>query len=151
MILIALTSIALFFSPRGGCEAEVIHEIDEAKTSIRVQMYAFTDTKIADALQKAAARKVDVAIILDKAWTKKDPAILPHLTGLVVLFDGAHPIAHSKFMVVDGHIVLTGSYNWTVQAEKYNHENMSRIDDPAIASQYLADWNLHAKHSSDIR
>ncbi len=44
---------------------------------------------------------------------------------------------HQKFAVIDGRIVLTGSYNWTASAERYNHEDLLMFQDAGpLAQEY---------------
>jgi phosphatidylserine/phosphatidylglycerophosphate/cardiolipin synthase-like enzyme len=43
--------------------------------------------------------------------------------------------------------VLTGSFNFTQQAEENNAENLLVIDDPALSAKYTANWNVHLAHS----
>jgi phosphatidylserine/phosphatidylglycerophosphate/cardiolipin synthase-like enzyme len=40
-----------------------------------------------------------------------------------------HAWAHEKVMTLDGAIVITGSYHWTVAAEQENGENFLMIRD----------------------
>ena len=35
---------------------------------------------------------------------------------------------HHKVMIIDGHILVTGSYNWSQSAEDDNDENIIVID-----------------------
>ena len=54
-------------------------------------------------------------------------------------------------MILDGEIVITGSYNWTVAAEKHNGENLLVIRDPRLAGLYTENWRRHAHHSTPYR
>jgi phosphatidylserine/phosphatidylglycerophosphate/cardiolipin synthase-like enzyme len=53
-----------------------------------------------------------------------------------------------KSCILDGGIVTTGSYNWTVAAEKDNGENLLVIRDPRLAGVYTENWRRHAHHST---
>src|SRR5215468_1939641 len=59
-------SIAVYFSPNGGCTDAVVREVDAAKRSIRIQAYTFTSTRIAKAVMNAVKRGVTVQACLDK-------------------------------------------------------------------------------------
>jgi phosphatidylserine/phosphatidylglycerophosphate/cardiolipin synthase-like enzyme len=48
---------------------------------------------------------------------------------------------HHKFAILDHAVVLTGSFNWTVQAVKNNQENILFLENPAIANIYLEEFN----------
>ena len=48
---------------------------------------------------------------------------------------------HHKFVVIDGLEVITGSFNWTVQADKANMENIVTIQDGSLANRYIDEFN----------
>ena len=56
-----------YFSPKGGCSAAIVKEINDAKTEILVQAYSFSSKPIARALVDAKKRGVRIEIVLDKA------------------------------------------------------------------------------------
>lgn len=43
---------------------------------------------------------------------------------------------HNKFVVLDDKIVITGSFNWTYQAVKYNQENLLIVEDDNLVKEY---------------
>ena len=47
---------------------------------------------------------------------------------------------HHKFAVLDNSVVVTGSFNWTMQAVKNNQENILFYENPEIASQYTKEF-----------
>ena len=50
---------------------------------------------------------------------------------------GSNPwLMHHKVMIVDGRIVVTGSYNWSWSAENRNDENLIVIMDEDIAREF---------------
>jgi phosphatidylserine/phosphatidylglycerophosphate/cardiolipin synthase-like enzyme len=57
--------------------------------------------------------------------------------GAKIYLDTNPNTMHHKFIVVDGHWVITGSYNFSKNAEKSNDENVLILDDGEIAGQYL--------------
>ena len=67
--------------------------------------------------------------------------------GIPVRIDAKHAIAHNKIMVIDGETVITGSFNFTKNAEEHNAGNLLAIRDATLAEQYVANWKAHAKHS----
>ncbi len=50
-------------------------------------------------------------------------------------------------MVIDRRTVLTGSFNFTKNAEESNAENLLVIDDRELATKYTVNWQSHLKHS----
>ncbi len=144
-----LPPLEIYFSPHGGCTDAVVREINAAQSSIRVQAYSFTSTLIANALIDAHKRGVDVKVILDKKENREEYSLgeLLRDAGIPVATDGIHAIAHNKIMILDGQVVLTGSFNFTKQAEHSNAENLLVIRDQATAQQYADNWLEHAAHS----
>jgi len=64
-----------------------------------------------------------------------------------VLTDKAHKIAHNKVMIIDGAVVITGSFNFSDNAEKSNAENLLVVVDKKIAAEYIQNWKKHQEHS----
>ena len=71
--------------------------------------------------------------------------------GVKTLIDAKHAIAHNKIMIIDGEIVITGSFNFTKSAEERNAENLLVIRDRTLADKYTKNWQLHEKHSESYQ
>ncbi len=67
--------------------------------------------------------------------------------GIPVRIDDKHAIAHNKVIIIDGEVVITGSFNCTKSAEQSNAENLLIIRDKALAQKYTKNWEAHAQHS----
>ena len=63
--------------------------------------------------------------------------------------DAQHAIAHNKVMIIDGEIVITGSFNFTKAAEVNNAENLLVIHDKKLAERYIKNWQEHERHSDE--
>ena len=50
-------------------------------------------------------------------------------------------LLHHKFCIIDGEIVITGSYNWTYYAETRNMENILITDDSRTVSLFKQEYN----------
>ncbi|MDR3560846.1 MAG: phospholipase D family protein [Negativicutes bacterium] len=140
----------VYFSPNGGCTKAVVNALGAAKINVLVQAYSFTSAPIARALVDAHKRGVTVKVILDKSnRTEKYSAadFIAH-AGIPTFIDDKHAIAHNKIMVIDGHNVVTGSFNFTKAAEEHNAENLLVIDDAALAASYTRNWEIHRQHST---
>ena len=121
-----------------GCASLLIDLIRKANESIHVMMYGFTLDELADALIGAAGRGVEVKVLIESestGWKGSEHEKLIE-RGISLKLDSNPHTMHHKVMIIDGRIVVTGSYNWTWSAEKNNDENVIVIDDPAIASVY---------------
>ncbi len=109
--------VSTCFTPAQTCVGDIISQINAARTEIRVQAYGFTSPLILSALATARARGVDVAVILDKSASGSGAgasgATYALHAGIPVSIDFRPAIAHNKVMIIDRHIVITGSYNLT--------------------------------------
>jgi phosphatidylserine/phosphatidylglycerophosphate/cardiolipin synthase-like enzyme len=47
---------------------------------------------------------------------------------------------HHKVIIIDGEIVVIGSYNFSTSADEENDENVLIIHSPAIAAQFEAEF-----------
>jgi phosphatidylserine/phosphatidylglycerophosphate/cardiolipin synthase-like enzyme len=143
-------SITPHFSPKGGCTDTVVRELQHAKRSVHVLAYSFTSRPIAQALIDAKLRGVHVEIILDHSNEHDAHSDLPFLLeqGLTPVIDPQHAIAHNKVMIIDGKTLLTGSFNFTHQAEIENAENLLVIKGhPELVQPYQLDFTAHKAHS----
>jgi phosphatidylserine/phosphatidylglycerophosphate/cardiolipin synthase-like enzyme len=135
------------FTPGGACTDLIVSEISGAKHQVLVQAYSFTSVPILAALKAAHARGVDVKVFVDKTSAQQSKSgsrfsAATYLTnaGIPVWVDTKVAIAHNKVMVLDGTIVITGSFNFTAAAQKSNADNLLVLDDPALAAKYTANW-----------
>ena len=142
-------AIEVYFSPKGGCTESVVRELRAANQSVLVQAYSFTSAPIAKALVDAHKRGVKVQVILDKSQRtdKYSSATFLHNAGIPTSIDTAHAIAHNKIMVIDGAVLITGSFNFTKAAGEKNAENLLVVRDRQLAAKYAANWEVHFKHS----
>jgi phosphatidylserine/phosphatidylglycerophosphate/cardiolipin synthase-like enzyme len=130
------------FTPAERREERIVDAIDRARSSIRVQAYGFTSLPIIHALQRAAWRGVEVMAILDKVDERKySGATLLEAAGIQVWIDFERTIAHNKIIVIDGRLVIGGSYNFTAAAQKQNAESVTFTDRPEVADQFSNNWD----------
>jgi len=127
-----------YFSPNGGCQEAVATEIGKAQRSIDIAMYSFTSREIAQALVDAKKRQIKIRIVLDNAQIKEPFSKSRYLIGkgLNVKFALGPGLMHHKFALIDNRVLLTGSFNWTVSAEKKNAENLLILTDKELVSKY---------------
>jgi phosphatidylserine/phosphatidylglycerophosphate/cardiolipin synthase-like enzyme len=130
--------------------AVIVTELAAARHEVLVQAYSFTCPEIAKALVAAAGRGVRVSVLLDRSNEAESYSELGDLAGhhIDVMIDASHAIAHNKVMVIDGRTVLTGSFNFTRQAEHENAENLLVLrNHRELAAQYKANFHVHRGHS----
>ena len=135
------------FSPRGGGKELILDVIDGAKQTIRMATYSFTEPQIAKALLSAKKRGVNVAVVVDKDHNGRKPdrpsaAGFLSENGVSVFMTDYYKIQHNKFIVADGVVVQTGSFNYSRSAEMDNAENVLVLRQcPQMGEAYIKDWN----------
>jgi len=140
-------NVDVFFSPDGGCAKAICAEIDQAHDVILVMAYYLTSVEIISSLALAVTRDVKVSLITDDKgdnsanleWLRKNAH--EHWV------DKRHAIMHNKVMVIDGRVVITGSFNFTENAEENNAENLLIIRSHRAADCYAGNWQTHKQHS----
>jgi phosphatidylserine/phosphatidylglycerophosphate/cardiolipin synthase-like enzyme len=143
-------SVAVHFSPKGGATDAVVREVNAARREILVSAYSFSSKPIAEALVQAKTRGVQVEIILDRSNEQETYSDLQLFLdqGLAPLIDAQHAIAHNKVMIIDQRTLVTGSFNFTHQAEGENAENLLVVKGhPELVRSYRQDFMVHKSHS----
>ncbi len=146
--LYSLADISVCFTPPSRCGNFIVEKIKEAKQSIYIQAYGFTSKKIIDALIEAKNRGVEIEIILDRSnFHKKKQNIIRLLESnqITIYQDKVAGIAHNKVMIIDSKKVITGSFNFTENADKNNAENVIILDDINVANKYYQNWKTRKK------
>lgn len=147
-------TVDVYFSPKGGATEEVVAEIGKARQEILVQAYSFTSKPIAKALLDANKRGVKIEAVLDKsnATAKYSAATFLFNSGIPVLIDSTHAIAHNKIMIIDRATLITGSFNFTAAAEDKNAENLLVIKgNPHLVEKYITNFETHKGHSEPYK
>jgi phosphatidylserine/phosphatidylglycerophosphate/cardiolipin synthase-like enzyme len=138
------------FSPAGGCQEAILRELKRARREVLVQAYSFTADALTLALVEAKQRGVNVEILLDRSSEQERASELRVFLdqGLAPLIDSGHASAHNKVMIIDQKTVITGSYNFTNQAEEENAENLLILRGHAeLATAYRENFLAHKAHS----
>ncbi len=132
----------IFFCPEDQCEERNIYAINNAEHSIDVAIYSFTSEKIAKALIDAQKRGVECRIVIDYLQSKSKYSMKDTLekAGLKVRVSSPDKVMHNKFAVIDDYISITGSFNWTKNANTKNDENLVFIFDKENAELFKAEF-----------
>lgn len=116
---------------------KILVALDKAKLSIDVAVAWMTNRVLYDKLLEKQKEGVNIRIIInnDGINGKHCPDLSPFEHKNIRSANGG--IMHNKFCVIDNQIVITGSYNWTNNAEYRNEENVNvTYDDNKLATAY---------------
>ncbi|NJO06231.1 MAG: DUF1669 domain-containing protein [Chloroflexaceae bacterium] len=131
-----------YFQPREKVAPLIVERIAGAQQSVRFLAFSYTSDPIGEAMLERHDVGIEVRGVFEKRNAEglgsEYPALLD--AGVDVLRDGNCYTMHHKFIVIDERTVITGSYNFSDRAENTNDENLVIIDSPAIAAQYLEEF-----------
>jgi cardiolipin hydrolase len=128
------------FSPGEECLSCIVELIREARETLDICVFTITDDRISSEILDAHRRGRGVRIITDddKAHDEGSDIFRLERAGVAVRVDRTPNHMHHKFMVVDGRVLLTGSYNWTRSAAHFNHENVLATSEARIVAAFGA-------------
>lgn len=132
----------VFTSEDPAIEQAIIPLINSANKNILFLAFSFTDFPLADAMIKRAQNGVDVAGVIETVGTETDASELETLFcgSVPVRQDGNPGFMHNKVIIVDERFVITGSLNYSTNAEENNDENVIIVDNSEIAKLYMQDF-----------
>ena len=130
-----------YFCPEDECKDRVVEQIDRADSTVVAAVFTFTHYDIAQAMARAVSeRGVQVWVVVEK--NQLDAGLGAFLTSRGVGFrtDTNPQLMHHKFTVIDDHTVLTGSFNYTNQADQKNDENLVILYDRDGARRFFDEF-----------
>lgn len=123
-------------------EQALLDRISSAATSIDAAFYDFNRNSIRDALIAAHNRGVSVRVVTDDEVRFFTPSYIPYFqaletAGIAVKDDGRdQSIMHSKYFIIDGSVVWTGSTNQSDNGYTLNHNSAIAFTSPTVAALY---------------
>ena len=116
--------------------------INQSRDNIKFMAFSFTHDDLGDAMLAKAADGVEVSGIFETRGSETEYSELPKLycNNLAVRQDGNPGTFHHKVIIIDDRIVITGSLNFSDNANDSNDENVIIINNADIAQQYLQEY-----------
>ena len=163
---------SVIFSPQpldASHTAKIATMIDQAKESVDIAMYSYSSAAVADALEAAVARGVDVRFIFETARGNDnalDGTALANSksgrlekAGVNVRF--VNKIMHHKLVLIDGprhdlaeandSLIASGSANWSSGGATIYDENTLFLSGvPEMALKLQREFDLMWTHSRDL-
>ncbi|MBV6399742.1 MAG: Cardiolipin synthase [Anaerolineales bacterium] len=146
------TRVDTFFSPDDGVQNQIATVLSGAEESIYFLVFSFTSNDLGDIVREKAEDGLTVKGVMDEEQissnqgTEFDPF---KQADLDVRIDGIEGQMHHKVFIIDESIVVIGSYNFSQSAETRNDENILIIYNPAIAQQFLLEFERVWKVAHD--
>lgn len=137
------TPVEVYFTPDDGAIQRLAALVQGAQESVYFLAYSFTSDELGEALLERAAAGVTVTGVFDRDQVKSNRGgeyARLQAAGLAVRLDGNPDLMHHKVIVIDQKIVITGSYNFSYNAETRNDENVLVIFDAEMAQLFLQEF-----------
>ena len=115
----------------------------EERHTIHAAIFNINDPRIVDRL--IAAHQVGVEVLLvtegrklspEAYWQTEDDRLLSAGVPLLGVRRAGRGAMHNKFVIFDGRVLATGSFNWEVGSSMENHENMLVTEEPELIAAY---------------
>ena len=146
------TMVQVYFSPDDHFRRQhLIPLLQTAKQSVHFMAFAFTSGDISNTLSDLKQQGIEIKGVVDSSQSGASTAQYDDLknSGIDVLLDGNPQKLHHKVMIIDHRYVVTGSYNFSQNAETRNDENSVIIDNTTLASRYEQEFTrVYQKASS---
>jgi phosphatidylserine/phosphatidylglycerophosphate/cardiolipin synthase-like enzyme len=136
------TEVEVYFSPDDHVLQRLLSLVAAAEESIEFLAFTFTSDPLAEALIARGADGVRVRGVMERDQVNNSGGEFGNmvLAGLDLRLDANQNKMHHKVILIDGEIVITGSYNFSRNAEEKNDENVLIIHSVEIAQQYLLEF-----------
>ena len=132
-----------YFSPGDACRNVIISQINAAVKQLNICVFTISDDSITDAILTSHKRGTDIRIITDNDKSHDQGSDIEQIAraGISVKMDRTENHMHHKFMVTDEKALITGSYNWTRSAAKFNQENIVLSRESGLVKSYLKEFD----------
>ncbi len=136
------TQIQVLFAAEDEAMDYILPYLANAQRSIRFMAFSFTYDNMEDVITDRFENGVDVAGVFEKTGSSTEYSELGDMycSGMEVRRDENPSFLHHKVVVVDERIVITGSLNFSDNANDSNDENVIIVDNADIAALYIQEF-----------
>jgi len=149
------TQVENYFAPHDRPATKVMETLKLARKSIHFLAFSFTHDGIGQTMLAKAANGVEVSGVFEKTQTSAGHSEYFKMkqAGLAVFLDGNPRNMHHKAIVIDGEIVVCGSFNFSDSADRSNDENLLIIYSRPVAAKFEEEFQrvLQVAKQADSR
>ncbi|MBI5353692.1 MAG: hypothetical protein HZB50_13705 [Chloroflexi bacterium] len=146
------TPIQVLFSSEDHAVNNLIALVNDAQVSIRFLAFSFTDYPLAKSMIDRAGAGVDVKGVYETFGSTSTGSEMKTFwcAGVPVKQDGNPSFLHDKIIIIDNSIVVTGSLNYSSNADDSNEENVVILDNAEIAALYMQEFDKLWNQAHDL-
>jgi phosphatidylserine/phosphatidylglycerophosphate/cardiolipin synthase-like enzyme len=136
------SAVQVYFAAEDEVISHLIPLVGSAQSQVRFMAFSFTHDGLGQALLAQAQAGVDVQGIFETRGSETESSELRRLfcAGLPMRQDGNPRTFHHKVIVIDEATVVTGSLNFSENADSSNDENMVVVSNRDLAALYLQEF-----------
>ena len=115
-----------------------IHLLRSTKSSLDICIYNLSLNDVANEILQAHKRGIRVRVITDSQTQENQGNDIAELrsNGIICLEDKTEYCMHHKYAIIDGYLLMNGSFNWTRAAVLGNQENVIVTNAPPLVHQF---------------
>lgn len=146
------TPIQVLFSSEDKVVSKLIAIVNDAEVNIRFLAFSFTDDALAQAMIERARAGLDVKGVFEAFGSTYSSSELRRFwcANVPARQDGNGSFLHHKVIIIDNSIVVTGSLNFSGNADESNEENVIILDNPEIAALYIQEFEKNWAQAKDV-
>lgn len=137
------TPIQVYFAAEDKPISALIPLVEQAQENINFMAFSFTHDELGQAMLNRAAAGVEVKGIFETRGSETEFSELGNFwcAGLPVRQDGNPGNLHHKVLIIDDRIVVTGSANFSNNADRFNDENLIILANADLTREYLREFD----------
>jgi phosphatidylserine/phosphatidylglycerophosphate/cardiolipin synthase-like enzyme len=141
-VIIAGGTVESWFAPDDQVEGRVVALVGQARQRIEFMAFAFTSVPVARAMAGRMRDNVRVRGLFERR-NAGDAACRDDFLrseGAAVRLDDNPASMHHKVIIIDGETTVTGSYNFSRNANSRNDENLLILRNPRISQAFSEEF-----------
>lgn len=140
-----MSTIKTYFSQKDNLRGVILEQLDLATDHVMIAVAWFTDSILFQKVREIQDKGIKIELIITNHSFNDQSAnnyeLINEDGGLFIQIGGDHSTMHHKFCIIDHHILLQGSFNWTRKANDSNNETLLFIqDDPQSINEFTDEF-----------
>jgi phosphatidylserine/phosphatidylglycerophosphate/cardiolipin synthase-like enzyme len=131
-----------YFAAEDRVAGHIIDKLGQAQKKIHFLAFSFTHDGIGAAMLARKQAGVELQGVFETTGSNTPFSEYTRLkqAGAEVYQDGNPYVMHHKIILLDDHITMFGSFNFSDNADKDNDENLLIVDDPVFTAQFEQEY-----------
>jgi phosphatidylserine/phosphatidylglycerophosphate/cardiolipin synthase-like enzyme len=127
-----------YFAAEDGVAARLVERLMQAQHKIHFLAFSFTHDAMGQAMLARKQAGLEVQGVFETTGSNTQFSEYPKMkqAGLEVYQDGNPYVMHHKVILLDDHITIFGSFNFSNNADQDNDENLLIVDDPTFTGHF---------------